>query len=151
MGKPLYSAVTNTCLLFIYPHLSHSLPRIWDHQAVFYWPETGSFWQCYWYQLILICFKILPWFDRSTALWACLKITMNLRWIEPITGFSLGIYSFSSVFPSGNTVVPLIKNWSSEMELTCKVEFLVWFFNYFNLLIAFWASTSTNYSLIFIC
>ena len=35
-----------SCLLFINPHLAHSLP-IWDHQSVSYWPDTGSFWQCY--------------------------------------------------------------------------------------------------------
>ena len=55
-GKPPHSAVINTCLLFIYPHRAHSLLRIWDHQSVSYWLDKSSFWQCYWYQLILICF-----------------------------------------------------------------------------------------------
>ena len=28
--------------------------------------------------------------DSSTALWVCLKITTDLRWIKPTPGFSLG-------------------------------------------------------------
>ena len=51
---------TFCCCQYLSPiYLPHRCPfpiRIWDHLSVSYWPNTGSFWQCYWYQLILICF-----------------------------------------------------------------------------------------------
>ena len=66
--KPSHSAGANTCLLFIYPHLAHFLPRLRDHQSVSYVPDTDSFWQCYWYQLILICFLNLPLWQFNSSL-----------------------------------------------------------------------------------
>ena len=100
VGKPLHLVVTNPCFYYSIFTEAHSLSRIWDHQSVSNWPNTSSLWRCYWYQLILICLNICP-IDSSTALCACLKITMGLRRIEPTSGFC---FKFAS--PGGNTDVP---------------------------------------------
>ena len=86
VGKPLHSAVTNTCLLY-QPSLSPFPPcigiisrclieriQVVSDSAI----ETSWFW------FASRIFSI----DSSTALWGCLKITMNLRGIEPTPEFS---------------------------------------------------------------
>ena len=99
-GKPPHYDRINTCLQS--PHQGPFSPRIWDHQSVSYWPDTGCFWQCYWYQLILVR-SILFWYNNSSVVWAFWK-TLNLRGIEPTPRFSPGFYTFQVSFPLGTQV-----------------------------------------------
>ena len=73
-GKPPNSDSINACLLFIYPHRGPFSPRIWDHLSVSYWPDTSSFWQCYWYQPILIRYFKSVLILRFISRLGCLKI-----------------------------------------------------------------------------
>ena len=101
-GKPSHFADTNTCLLFIYPHQGPFLPiykiiircsmyriQVVSDSAI----DTSRFWSAS---------RICP-LNSWTALWACLKITMDLRGIEPTPGFSPG-FRFKFVIPVGTQV-----------------------------------------------
>ena len=103
-GKPSHSVNTNTCLLFIYPHLAHSLPvygiisrcpidRIWvasDNAITTSWfwfaSRTCPIWQ----------------FNSSLGLF---KNHLDLRWIEPTSEFPPG-FRFKFASPYRNTGVP---------------------------------------------
>ena len=104
--KPLHSAITNTCLLFISLTEAHFLSV---------------------YGIIILCpidriqvasdSAMIPadsdlllkpaLYDSSTALWACLKMTMDFREIEPTPEFSPG-FRFKFASPGGSTGVPLL-------------------------------------------
>ena len=55
-GKPPHSDRINTCLLSIYHHRCPFPSPYMGSSVVSFWPDTSSFWQCYWYQPILISY-----------------------------------------------------------------------------------------------
>ena len=60
--------------------------------------------------------------DNSTALWACSKITMDLRGIEPTLGFSPGFHlKFDS--PDGNTGVSPMKTNKKYLSANMQISY----------------------------
>ena len=106
VGKPFHSDSTNTCLLFIYPHRGPFPP---PHMRSSVGVLLTGYRKLLTVLLVPANSDLLQepvLFDSSTALWVCLKITMDLRVIEPTTVFSPW-FCFKFACLDGNTDVPL--------------------------------------------
>ena len=115
-------------LLILIPvsYLSTSLrsipPLIWDHQSVSYWSDTGSLWHAICNSWFWSASRTCP-IDSSTVLWICLKITLDLRGIEPTPGFSPG-FRFKFDSPNENTCSSLKLKYEYTNEQGGKFYFI---------------------------